>query len=94
MTGLNSIYSHSSSIVTRKAGNEYVLVPLTNNIADMNRIYTLNDTGAFIWELINGKRNVIEIISALVQEYDIDREKAERDVYSFIDQLSEYLIVT
>ena len=94
MTGLNSVYSHSSSIVTRKAGDEYVLVPVSNNIADMDRIFTLNETGAFIWELINGKRNVIEIITALVQEYDIDPEKAETDVYSFIDKLSEYLIVT
>ena len=58
MTGLKSILSHSPSVVTRKTGNEYVLVPITNNIADMNSVYTLNETGAFIWEQIDGKRNV------------------------------------
>ena len=58
MTGLKSILSQSPSIVTRKTGNEYVLVPITNNIADMNSVYTLNETGAFIWEQIDGKRNV------------------------------------
>lgn len=93
MTDLKSILTHSPSIVTRKTGNEYVLVPVTNNIADMNSVYTLNETGAFIWEQIDGKRSVEEIISALTEEYDIDRESAEEDVFSFIENLNKYLII-
>jgi len=93
MTNLKSILSHSPSIVTRKTGNEYVLVPVTNNIADMNSVYTLNETGAFIWEQINGKRNIEEIISLLTDEYDIDNKKAEEDVFSFIDNMRKYLII-
>jgi len=67
MTGLKSILSHSPSIVTRKTGNEYVLVPVTNNIADMHSVYTLNETGAFIWEHIDGERSVEEIIAAVLR---------------------------
>jgi hypothetical protein len=93
MTGLNSILSHSPSIVTRKTGNEYVLVPITNNIADMNSVYTLNETGAFIWEQINGNRNIEEIVSALTTEYHIDNETAKNDVFTFIDNMSKYLII-
>lgn len=93
MAGLKTIVSQSSSIVTRKTGNEYVLVPITNNIADMNSVYTLNETGAFIWEQIDGKRNLEEIITALTVEYDIDRNSAESDVFSFIDNMSKYLII-
>jgi hypothetical protein len=93
MTGMKSILSHSPSVVTRKTGNEYVLVPVTNNIADMNSVYTLNETGAFIWEQINGKRNIEEIISLLTDEYEIDNRKAEADVFSFIDNLRKYLII-
>lgn len=93
MAGLKTIVSQSSSIVTRKTGNEYVLVPITNNIADMNSVYTLNETGAFIWEQIDGKRNLEEIITALTAEYDIDRNSAESDVFSFIDNMSKYLII-
>jgi methyltransferase-like protein len=93
MTGLKSILSHSSSIVTRKTGNEYVLVPITNNIADMNSVYTLNETGAYIWELIDGKRNVEEIITLLTEDYDIDKQNAEADVFTFIDAMSKYLIL-
>jgi hypothetical protein len=93
MTGLKSILTHSPSVVTRKTGNEYVLVPITNNIADMHSVYTLNETGAFIWEQINGKRTVEEIIVALTAEYDIDSKSAETDVFSFIDNMSKYLII-
>ena len=93
MAGLKSILSQSATIVTRKTGNEYVLVPITNNIADMNSVYTLNETGAFIWEQIDGKRNVEEIISALITEYDIDKQNAESDVFSFIENMNKYLII-
>ena len=93
MTGLKSILSHSKSIVTRKTGNEYILVPITNNIADMNSVYTLNETGAFIWDQIDGKRNLQEIIAALTDEYDIDMHSAEKDVFSFIENMSNYLII-
>jgi len=93
MTSLKSIVSQSTLIVPRKTGNEYVLVPITNNIADMNSVYTLNETGAFIWEKIDGKRNLEDIIAALIDEYDIDNKSAESDVFSFIENLSEYLII-
>lgn len=93
MTGLKSILSHSPSVVTRKTGSEYVLVPVTNNIADMNSVYTLNETGAFIWEQIDGKKSVQDIIEALTTEYDISEEAAGNDVFEFISNLEKYLII-
>lgn len=93
MVNLNSVLSQSASIVTRKTGNEYVLVPITNNIADMDSIYTLNETGAFIWEQIDGANSVESIIAALITEYDIDQKNAETDVFSFIENMSKYLII-
>jgi hypothetical protein len=93
MTGLNSVLSHSPSVVTRKTGKEYVLVPVANNIADMNSVYTLNETGAFIWEQIDGKKTISEIIAALTAEYDIDNETAVKDVGDFVDNMKSFLII-
>jgi methyltransferase-like protein len=93
MAGLKSILSQSTLVVTRKTENEYVLVPITNNIADMNSVYTLNETGAFIWEQIDGKRNIEDIINELTGEYDIDFKNAESDVFTFIENMSNYLII-
>ena len=88
-----SILLHSPSVVTRKTGSEYVLVPVTNNIADMNSVYTLNETGAFIWDLIDGNRNVEEIIDVLIAEYDTDRETATKDIFDFVENMKEFLII-
>jgi len=93
MANLMSVPVRSPSIVTRKTGNEYVLVPVANNIADMDSVYTLNETGAFIWELIDGEKCIEELIDEVIKEYTTDRETATTDVLSFIDTMSKYLIV-
>ena len=94
MAGLKTILSHSISIVTTKTGNEYVLVPVANNIADMNSVYTLNETGAFIWEHINGKNSVEDIINEMTTEFEVDFVTASNDLFSFIDDMRKYLIVS
>jgi len=93
MMNLKSVPVRSASIVTRKTGNECVLIPVTNNIADMNSVYTLNETGAFIWELIDGKNSIEELINAVVSKYDADYNIATKDVFSFIEKMTQYLII-
>ena len=93
MMDLKSVPAHSSSIVTRKTGNEYILVPVTDNIADMDSVYTLNETGAFIWEQIDGKRNLGDITKLLTDEYDIDDVSAKNDIAEFIEKMKKFLII-
>lgn len=93
MTDLKSVPLRSPSVVTRKTGNEYVLVPVTNNIADMNSVYTLNETGAFLWELIDGENNIEDMVEAVIREYDIGEQTATADVFSFINEMRKYLII-
>ena len=93
MADLSSVFTHSRNIVTRKTGNEYVLVPVANNIADMNSVYTLNETAAFIWEHLDGKKSLREIVDYLIEEYDIDFDSASTDMSEFIDNMTKYLII-
>ena len=88
-----SVLFHSPFVVTRKTGSEYVLVPVTNNIADMNSVYTLNETGAFIWDHIDGNKSVEEIISLLVDEYETSDETATKDVFDFVENMKEFLMI-
>jgi len=90
---LNQVPSRSHSVVTRKTGDEYIIVPVTGNIADMDSIFILNETGAFIWEMIDGEKSVEEIIRLVVEEFDIDRETATNDVLGFLNSMKEYLII-
>jgi len=93
MINLKSVIARSPSIVTRKTGNEFILVPVRDNIADMDSVYTLNETGAFIWEHIDGKRNLEEIIRYLTEEYNVDIPTASEDVFTFVNNLNEYLVI-
>jgi hypothetical protein len=93
MIDLNSVVTHTQSVVARKTGEEYVLIPVSNNIADMDSLYTLNESGAFLWEQIDGKKSAGDLISALMNEYDVDYETALSDVTGFLDNLKKYLVI-
>jgi hypothetical protein len=52
MSDLEKVYKKSDSMVSRKIGDESILVPIRQNAGDLDSIYTLNDTAAYIWGLI------------------------------------------
>lgn len=93
MVDLTSVYSRSPSVVTRKTGDGYVLVPVINNIAEMDSVFTLNETGAFIWDIIDGQKRVSDIIEEVVKEFNVSREIATNDVIEFCDCMSGFLII-
>ena len=93
MRDQDTVYRHSKGIVARETGDEYVLVPVTNNIADMHSVYTLNPTAGFIWRLIDGKRSVRDLVSELEAEFDVDHETAVSDIETFLEDLKDYLII-
>lgn len=91
MISLSSIPSHSPAVVFRKINDEFLLIPLTDNIADMDSLYRLTETGAFIWELIDGELSVGDITSKMVEEFDVEREIAENDTLDFFAEVQDFL---
>ena len=87
MDFLEKVYKKSDSIVSRRIGDEFILVPIRQNVGDLESIYTLNETGARIWELIDGKIEVREIKERIVVEFDVTPEEAEKDLMEHLLQL-------
>ncbi len=54
----------------------------------------LNETGALIWELCDGTRNIAEIIGLLEEAYPENRDQIQSGVVDIIAQLVEKKIVT
>ena len=52
--------------------------------------FTLNEIGSSIVGLLKSNKSKGEIIEAIVEEYDIDENSAERDVTDFITQLINF----
>jgi hypothetical protein len=93
MINLETKYSRSPGIVARDTGDDYVLVPVTDNIADMKSVYTLNSTAAFIWDRLDGRRTVKDIIDELEEEFEVHPKDALDDVLSFFRDMKKYLII-
>ena len=88
---LDEIYKYKSNFASRKVGEELVLVPLKNNIANMKEIYTFNEVGAFIWENIDGRNDEASIINLITDEFSIDESTARKDFKDFIECLKKIL---
>jgi len=84
---LDFIFQKNSQMVTRRIAGEMVLVPLRKNVGDLDNIYTLNETGAVVWNLLDGKRSLRGIVEELVREFEIEETEASRDVVELIAQL-------
>lgn len=80
-------YEKSSEIVARVIEGEVLLVPIRNNIGDLQCIYTTDGVGGRIWELLDGQRSSNEIIENLASEYDKEIDDVRNDFQQFMDQL-------
>jgi len=94
MDFLDKVYEKSDSIVSRKIADEFILVPIRQDVGDLGSIYTLNEVGARIWELIDGKTKVREIKDTIVEEFEVTPEEAEKDLLEHLQQLEKIKAIT
>ena len=87
MDFLEKVYKKSDSIVSRKITDEFILVPIRQNVGDLESIYTLNESAARIWELIDGEIRVGEIREKIVDEFEVTPEEAEKDLMEHLQEL-------
>lgn len=73
-------------ILKSVAGSNVVIATGVERM-DFNGIMTFNDTGAEIFNLLNGTYTVEEIIEKIVKDYEIPYETAKSDVERFIEKM-------
>ena len=71
----------------RRIGDGFVLVPLASRGADLDAIFELNTTAAFVWEQLDGARDGNGIVRAVVERFEVDAEQAAADYLELIDAL-------
>lgn len=84
---LDKLYTKDSSVVFRKVAEEFILVPIKKRADEVDSIYTMNEVGSRIWELIDGEKNLSEIIDIILNEFEVSPEVAEKDIIEFINEL-------
>ncbi|MEA3438826.1 MAG: PqqD family protein [Chloroflexota bacterium] len=85
---LEAVYVPSEDVVGREVVGEYIIVPLTTGIGDLeDELYTLNETGYEIWKRLDGVRSLHAVAAELALEYQAPQEEIEQDVLGLVDEL-------
>jgi len=76
--------SASKDAVACEFGNGLALLDMRSNI-----YYSLNSVGAYIWELIQEPKPISEIHSAVLERYNVERERCKADVDGLLKGLAD-----
>ena len=77
-------YQPSPNVVSTTLDQEAVLLDL-----DTRRYYSLNETGARIWELLADDQSLDAIAEAITTEWDVSEENARAHVERLLSELEE-----
>lgn len=70
-----------------EVAGSYVVVPTEDETLDFNGMVTLNETGAFLWKLLEQECGREQLVQALLDEYDVSQEQAQRSVDRFVAEI-------
>lgn len=86
-------YRQSSSLVCERIEDELLIVPLQDGVAVLDKFQCLNGVGAFIWEQLKKEISVEEICQRVTSHYEVDPERARKDIQAFLQQMLELGLV-
>ena len=92
---LDVAYVPSDDVVARKIEGELIIVPLVAGIGDIeDELYTLNEIGKTVWDKLDGKRSLKNVVKELSAEFDAPAKEIERDVIGLVEELLKRRMVT
>lgn len=71
----------------REVAGNTVVVPIGDEAVEFNGVITINETGKFIWELMQDGIEKEELLDKFMKEYNISEEEAKEDIKTFIQIL-------
>ena len=76
----------NKNFMLKQVGNEYMIIPVSNNNVNFSKIFNTNEVGAFIFNNLKN-HSVEEVLELLKKEYNASEEVLRKDLYEFIDEL-------
>lgn len=75
--------------ILRKVADAYVVVPVNGMTLDFSGIINLNETGAFLFELLQNGATKEELLEKMLEKYEVSQEKASSDIDIFVEKIKE-----
>lgn len=79
--------------VLRKVAGEYIVMPTGSNIAKFDGAIALNDVSAFLFEQLKNPVSKEDLLTALLNEYEVDKETAANDIDAIVLKFAEMGII-
>ena len=76
-------------LILREVAGNYIVVAVGDAVKSFNGVINLNETGAFLWKNLAEGKEQNQLVEALLEEYEVDKEIAVADVKKFLDKLTE-----
>lgn len=73
----------------REVDNTSIVVAVGAAAAEFSGLITLNQTGAFLWRCLEEGATEEGLVEKLLSAYEIDAERARRDVKEFVKNAEE-----
>lgn len=78
----------------RKVGRQYMIVDARSEHVNMSKVFTLNETAAFLWQKISeNERTVDELVGCLCREYEVDCETGRKDVERQLEEWKNFGLI-
>ncbi|AVF48040.1 PqqD family protein [Elizabethkingia anophelis] len=82
-------------LMLRHLGDEYVIIDPEQDMVDMSKVYTLNETAAFLWKELQGKEfNVETVTEVLLNYYNVEYAVAEKDAQRLVHDFEKQGLLT
>lgn len=76
-------------IAIQEVADKFVAVAKNGETEEVEKVFTLNETGVIILRALMEGADTSAIVSQLLAEYDVTPQEAEAEVNEFIDMLKE-----
>ena len=77
----------NQEFLLKEIAGSFVVIPVSSILVDFDGMITLNETGVFLWRLLEEDRTFEQLLTELQKEYDIDEKTAREDINAFLDEL-------
>lgn len=75
-----------SGYMLRKFGDDYVAVSISDLDDTYNGLITVNQTGAFLWNLLSSNDYILdELVNSMAETYNVNKKVAKNDINNFLN---------
>jgi hypothetical protein len=86
-----AVYAHSDQMAAKAIDDEFIIVPVTRGSPrPAAPVFLLNETGREVWERLNGRTKLGQVVDDLVNHYNTATpEEIRQDVWQLVKELSD-----